>query len=140
MPMFKKGKPDAKDAVPEARAPGGAVMSQPTAAERSVLREAPAAAPPAPAATPSQADQPIELAPTATVEAALTGGEAATPQATPTPAIDDATTSKLMQIFTEDQEGLNANATIYETFLEQLTMEQVAANARALLDELRSIG
>lgn len=139
MPMFKKGKPEAGKAAVEAHTPTVAAMSQPAAVERAVAREVPVAAAPAPAGPPAQE----AAAPAGTgagAGAALMGGETATPAAAPTPAIDDATTSQLMHIFTEDQEGLNANATIYESFLEQLTMEQVAANARALLDELRSIG
>lgn len=43
----------------------------------------------------------------------------------------------LMQIFMEDQEGLGSTTTIYEAFMESLTMEEVAVNARTLLADVK---
>lgn len=125
MPMFKRGKPDSKEAPLEAQAVAPAAAK----AHEASPAVAPAAAPVAGAtgaATPTSG------------ESLLGGVETEKVAAVPAAAIDDKTTSNLMHIFTEDQEGLNANATIYEAFMEELTMEKVAANAQQLLDDLRA--
>ncbi|MBI4306245.1 MAG: hypothetical protein HY678_07990 [Chloroflexi bacterium] len=84
----------------------------------------------APAAPPAEAG--------ATPGAADAGHAPAGAAATPT-AENDPRTLQLMQIFTEEAEGANLNANVYEPFLAPLTMEEVARNARALLDELKAL-
>lgn len=147
MPMFKKGKPDPKDAPMEAHAAASAAAAAHAPAERSPHRDAvPVAAKahegPAASAAAAPAAGPVAGAPATTLptpgESLLEGVETEKVAETPVAAIDDAATSNLMHIFTEDQEGLRANATIYDAFMEQLTMEQVAANAQQLLDDLRA--
>lgn len=128
MPMFKKGKSDSGEAAADARPQGAAVVSQAAPAERAARPEAVIAVEPVKEAAPTPGS------------ALLEGIEKEEAQEEPAAKIDDEATSSLMHIFTEDKEGLNASATIYEAFLDNLTMEQVAANAQALLDELRSIG
>jgi len=122
MPMFKKGKTESTGA-------GEATAAAPAPA----VTQAPAASPTPP---PRDTVPSVALAPVDTAAEEALAAEGAAEAA----AADDTSVSKMMHIFTEDQEGLNASATIYEPFLEALTMEQVAANATALLDELRSIG
>lgn len=146
MPMFKRGKPDSKDAPIEAHAAAPAVAAH-APVERSPHRDAVPVAAKAhetPAAVPAVAPAagPVAGAPAAGLptpgESLLEGIEDEKVVDVPAAAIDDKTTSNLMHIFTEDQEGLRANATIYDAFMEQLTMEQVAANAQQLLDDLRA--
>lgn len=146
MPMFKKGKPDPKDAPMEAAAAHVAAAAH-APAERSPHRDAVPVAPkaqqaPAAANVASPAAHPVAGGAGATSptpgESLLEGIETEEVAETPVAAIDDATTSNLMHIFTEDQEGLRANATIYDAFMEELTMEQVAATAQQLLDDLRA--
>jgi hypothetical protein len=147
MPMFKKGKPDPKDAPVETPAAAHVAAAAHASAERSPHRDAvPAAAKAheAPAATnaASPAAGPVAGAGGVALptpgESLLEGIETEEVAETPVAAIDDKTTSNLMHIFTEDQEGLRANATIYDAFMEELTMEKVAANAQQLLSDLRA--
>ncbi|MBI2964873.1 MAG: hypothetical protein HYY34_01565 [Chloroflexi bacterium] len=147
MPMFKKGKPETKDRPAEAQAPVAAAVAtaRSPVIERTVQREAaPAALKVQVVAAEPAAAEAVEVAPAPGTptpgESLLEGVETEKAAETPAAAIDDATTSNLMHIFTEDKEGMNANATIYEAFMEPLTMAQVAANAQRLLDDLRAPG
>jgi hypothetical protein len=147
MPMFKKGKPDPKDAPMETKAAAPAAATAHAPVERSphrdaVLVAAKAHEAPAPPPAAAPAAGPFAGAPASSLptpgESLLEGIETEEVAETPVAAIDDAATSNLMHIFTEDQEGLRANATIYDAFMEELTMEKVAANAQQLLSDLRA--
>lgn len=143
MPMFKKGKPDPKSAPTETQAAAPVGAPAHASAERGPQRDAvPAAAKvheaPAAAVSPAAGTAAGEHATPTPGESLLEGVETEEVAETPVAAIDDAATSNLMHIFTEDQEGLRANATIYDAFMEELTMEKVAANAQQLLSDLRA--
>lgn len=136
--MFKKSKPEARGQAAEATkdVPAAAVESPaggPPATELAMPgTQTPSgdhAAPAAPAGGEAAAGAPIDLS-SVDKDPAAAGA---------TQAGDEGRALELMHIFTEEAEGLNLSASIYEPFLAKLTMEDVAKSAAAVLEELEAL-
>lgn len=114
MPMFKKSKSE----------PTPAPAETPPAPAAEVIAEAPAA----------EEVKPVE-------EAKAEASEVKADEPVASEKTDEKKDGEppegLMQIFMEDQEGLGSSTTLYDAFLESLTMEEVSVNARTLLADVK---